>query len=313
MEEILVKGTRCRWIFLIVTKIVLVVVCTIILEIKKRFYIMKRINAAMVMLPIIGVGIISLMADIFADYYKTGGKVNNILILMSLFCVMFIICFYLLKYTILEYEQRVQNELMQKQIQNQRKLFIQQYENVRKVRKVQHDLKHKLIVVKHLLLEKEIESAENYLGNFLSELEEVGHTNYDENIWKNLLLLKQEKAKKLGINWETDIKENGLKKVDSVDMCVILGNLLDNAIEAQERINGDRKISIIIRERDHMIYLKTENYIDEILNDGNKVSSKQDKELHGFGLLCVKEITEKYGGIFKIENDRLYYTVEVII
>lgn len=312
-EEIFMKNTKYRFIFLIVTKIVLVSICIVILKCKEKFNILKRVNAMIVMLPIVVVGIISLVVDIFVDYYKSGGQANNILILMFLFCGMFFICFYLLKYTVLEYEQRIQNELMKRQIQNQRELFIQQYENIRKVRRVQHDLKHKLVVVMHLLQEGKTERAKTYLGNFLAELESVGHINYDENIWKNLLLLKQEKTKELSVEWEIDIEEQGLKKIDPIDMCVILGNLLDNAIEAEERIVGDRKILVVIRERDNMIYLKIENCIEMLPSGRDRESTKWDKELHGFGIKCVKEIIEKYGGLFKIDNNRGYYMVEIII
>ena len=312
-EEIFMKNTKWRFILLIVTKIELVTICIVVLKCREKFRVLKRVNAMIVMLPVIGVGIISLVVDIFVDYYNSGGQANNILMLMLLFCILFLMCFYLLKYTVLEYEQRIQNELMQRQIQNQRELFVQQYENIRKVRKVQHDLKHKLVVVMHLLQEEKTEKAKTYLGNFLAELESVGQVNYDENIWKNLLLLKQEKAKALSVEWEIEIEEQGLKKVDPIDMCVILGNLLDNAIEAEERIAGDRKILVVIREKDNMIYLKIENCIELLPGGRNRESTKSDKELHGFGIMCVKEIIEKYGGLFKIDNNRGYYMVEIIM
>lgn len=93
-------------------------------------------------------------------------------------------------------------------------------------------------------------------------------------------------------------------------MCILLGNLLDNAIEAEEKLEGMREINLCIRE-EKMIYIKIKNRIgpDEVGNTTR--TTKENEEFHGFGLQSVNEIVDKYNGIIQIEKCSNYFEVEI--
>lgn len=84
------------------------------------------------------------------------------------------------------------------------------------------------------------------------------------------------------------------------DLCSVLSNLLENAIEAckKNKVEKNKSIDLIIRKINKMIFIKIENPIEikPILKEESFLTSKQEKDLHGWGLKSVQSVVEKYGG-----------------
>ncbi len=97
--------------------------------------------------------------------------------------------------------------------------------------------------------------------------------------------------------------------IGKADMCALFGNIIENAIEAADKVTDKEKrtVSLNIRPIAGQISVCAENYFNEelLIKDGMPVSQKQRKGFHGFGLKSIKYITEKYGGFFsyKAEGD----------
>ena len=102
-----------------------------------------------------------------------------------------------------------------------------------------------------------------------------------------------------------------------MDLCAIMANLLDNAIEASiGLVNTDeRKIGLAILIVHSMIIIKVKNACDKVsveqILNGNLKTTKEEKKSHGYGLKIIQSLTEKYGGSFekKRENDIFLATV----
>lgn len=102
--------------------------------------------------------------------------------------------------------------------------------------------------------------------------------------------------------------------VSAEDLYVLLSNALDNAIEAEKKEEpSHRNIYLQAYQNQNFVVLKIENYFSKklILNDGLPVTSKTDKNEHGFGISSIKQIAEKYGGFLNIsvEENRFLLTV----
>ena len=82
--------------------------------------------------------------------------------------------------------------------------------------------------------------------------------------------------------------------MSDVDLNILLGNLFDNAIEACERRNGIREISLTIKRRGAYLVIIMENTAGE--NVSFAETAKPDKVNHGYGLSSMDEIAERYGG-----------------
>ena len=106
--------------------------------------------------------------------------------------------------------------------------------------------------------------------------------------------------------------------VDTADLCIILGNLLDNAIEAAEKCEKEKRIRLKILYGNRNIRIEIANTFDgEIhrMENGMYMTSKKDAKRHGIGLQSVQKSIDKYKG--KLETDRSaegdYFIVRVLL
>ena len=100
------------------------------------------------------------------------------------------------------------------------------------------------------------------------------------------------------------------------ETCSLLGNLLDNAVEACKRLddNIDKWITIKIESQKHLLFLVIENAVCElpIKKNGRPVSIKQDKMRHGYGLKSVERIVNKHEGMITYQSQDKAFQVKLL-
>jgi len=98
-----------------------------------------------------------------------------------------------------------------------------------------------------------------------------------------------------------------------VDMTVVLGNLLDNAIRAVKE--ADRKeLKINLKYKKGRLILQIENSYKNIAKSQGKLqTTKKEKQGHGIGLDSVREVSERYNGIIQIDYENNLFIVVVIL
>ncbi len=102
--------------------------------------------------------------------------------------------------------------------------------------------------------------------------------------------------------------------VSDVDLCVIIGNLLDNAVEENRKLPPeDRFIRVYIGKKNTQLYLAITNAAGKKQSrQGGLFSSSKGRE-HGFGLSRVKSTVAKYGGLFSADSEDGGFTAEILI
>ena len=101
------------------------------------------------------------------------------------------------------------------------------------------------------------------------------------------------------------------------DLCTILGNALDNGIEANEKIENENRRNIKVNINSYKDYLLIEisnpalfNPIDE---EGKLKTTKKDRENHGFGMKGIKSVVEKYNGILNYEYSKGEFILSIML
>ena len=111
--------------------------------------------------------------------------------------------------------------------------------------------------------------------------------------------------------------EEKLTHLDTLDIYSLFGNALDNAIESVicEPEESKRIISMRIGPRNEFLCIHIENYVrrEVKLSGGLPVTSKADKSYHGFGVLSIKRIVEKYHGSMSIRSDGNLFRLDILI
>lgn len=177
-----------------------------------------------------------------------------------------------------------------------------------------HDLKHQLDVL--LTMEDDAKRAE-YLKEVQHSLKVRQSQNKTGNeVMDTVLTSKCLDCVNADITF-TVVADGALLSFMSVmDLCSVLGNSIDNAIESVSKIEDREKRVIqlaLFSQKDIVVYRITNYYEQAPVYVNNQiVTAKNDRSNHGYGLKSIKYITEKYGGNMKIDTEDNWFTICLI-
>lgn len=176
-----------------------------------------------------------------------------------------------------------------------------------------HDYHNHMQVMKAQLSMGNIEGMEAYLDELEQELDRVDTLVKSGNLMADAILnSKLTLARRHGILVNCKAKLPERLPVEDVDLCVILGNLLDNAIEACSRVEeGKRFLRIYMTLNKNQFYLSVQNSANEEpdFNERNYISKKRGN--HGLGMKRVKAAVDKYQGYLNLANEPGIFAAEV--
>ncbi len=201
----------------------------------------------------------------------------------------------------------------------QRQLLANQYEEVKDIylqmRGWRHDYHNHLQSMKAYLATDETAALSNYLNELEKDLDSVDRLVNSGNMMVDAILnSKLSLAKKHAIDLDVTVKVLPVLSIGDVDLCVILGNLLDNAIESCEKIPvEDRFIRLYMETRGEQFYLSIQNAAKEELgfDERHYISTKRGH--HGLGMKRVSLLVEKYDGFLNLQNEPGIFATEVSI
>lgn len=255
-------------------------------------------------------GIACLLMVIEFSYYNISTyKVSSFyLIIVSIL----ILASYIVFYSVFESyvrKRNVEQEAMKIQFYNQGQYDYYaalEEENVN-VRKMYHDLKNHLLAIQGLSNEQS-GSSEAYLQRCLEAVK-----GYDEfydtgNQLADIIFYEKCNAAKVNnIKTKIMIQKNSLNDIDMLDLCAILTNSFDNAMEACRQCSGERYIQVkTIKNEAAIIITVKNNYENEpVLNEkGELITSKKNKAKHGIGMQSLRMAASKYNGNVEISIDK---------
>lgn len=153
------------------------------------------------------------------------------------------------------------------------------------------------------------ETIQGFIRESYENLQETRIEKYCENTIANtVLVMKKEVARKKQIDMRVGASFPENSNMERIDICSVLCNLLDNAIEACERISNDaipKNIEVKIKEAAGYVVIKVENSKEGMLTKhaGRILTSKKNKKIHGYGLKLIQEIAKKYHGKVEITEE----------
>ncbi len=237
------------------------------------------------------------MVGMVAGVWEKRG-VSNGFSLLVLTILFFIAIIFYLKYKLIKKENEI---LIMREL-----MMAEKYKEVIKNNQLIHDMKNHFIVLKNYKKEEKIEKIYNYVDEISEELLDTNMKVWTGQDMIDLILnQKKDKAEREGIKFQIIVVSfSGIRLTDS-EIISVFGNLLDNAIEACMKIkNGHKWIDIKLESQNEMLYIEVKNSIDEVplQKNGIYVTMKNSKIRHGWGLINVRKIVERYSGIFSCQT-----------
>lgn len=325
-------GTSERNFLLTVNKIILVGYIYVVIRIKKRFWNAAdfKTRAGVLFLPIFALVMFCLTLQQVLHNYKAEANTGiYVIFLGGIFTFTVVIVILFIRDLAAEKKMR-ETKLLLKLYEMQRSSLKNEIRHYERIRKIQHDIKNQLLGIRYFLKNGELEKASDYVDELLNDLlfgkneEQVNLSEYtmpqtaesfSGSLWESLIEMKLLEADRKGIMTDKKIMAVSSLDIDPVDLCTILGNLLDNAIEAEERNDSRRELSIEIQGYTSFFCIFVKNWVDEgRRNEVQKlISYKEDSELHGIGLHNVRDAVGKYKGKFEMGIEDGYFCTKIIL
>ena len=185
------------------------------------------------------------------------------------------------------------------------------------LRALKHDWINHLSALKELAFVEETEKLTQYIYHLEQEIVESNHSVHSGNIVIDSILNdKQRTAEQKKIQLHINVALPKDLEIDAFDYTVVLGNLLDNAIQASDLLMPEKRwIELEIKYDVGMviIYVKN-NYNGKVKYDNGVLkTTKHQSEQHGFGMQNIKKIVEKNEGFIKIKYDESVFEVTVML
>lgn len=242
---------------------------------------------------------------------------NYILIIVESFFILFIntIIFYLYDSIIKSYEEKNKRDILERQLQsymNQLEVIEQSQERIKSLK---HDMKHHLLFLGDMAKKNNsneiIEYLEEMQGVIINPEEYVNSGNDGIDTILNYMISK---ARELTTNVNINVHIPEGITLSQFDINIILGNLLQNAIQALEK-SEHRELDISIEYKSGILYISIGNTYTALTERvKNRLSiSKNNDDIHGIGLSNVRKIVDKYNGMMQIKDSKNYFTVNVML
>lgn len=181
--------------------------------------------------------------------------------------------------------------------------------------KLFHDLNNHLNVLYQLLNSGDMEDAKEYIKEIskpILSLSKIVWTGVD--VVDVVINSKLQKMNELKIASQINVEFPKNSNIHLNDLCTILSNLLDNSIEAANRLNENKYIALTMRRVNYFLFIKVENSCNPMKEfDVVPSTTKENKTFHGWGLQSVGDIVEKYNGTLECTNDELKFIVKIML
>lgn len=258
----------------------------------------ERIFSTIIILLYLGI----LLLGVYYDGFIAGGIAALIFVLLE----------YLL--------QRIMKREEDKTIIYQNKLMKQQMDEIENIymtmRGWRHDYHNHLQSLKGYLSLNKVDQMKNYLNELETDLDSIDTLYHSGNLQLDSILnAKLAIAEKGQIRIHCDASIPPQLHVSDLDLCVILGNLLDNAIESCRKIKNpdERFIRVYIGILKKQLYISITNATSETVKQRTDHYFTTKRGDHGHGLKRVDQVVKKYDGYLNRQNEPGVFATEMIL
>ena len=213
-----------------------------------------------------------------------------------------------------ETELALENEIIGQLLASEQKKQKMTAENIEIINRKCHDLRHQIEGLRRMQSEEErnayLEQVESAVLFYESAVR-TGNETLDL-----ILMEKQLYCKEHGITLTGVCDGTSLKMLDTMDLYALFGNALENAIESVgTEAPENRIISFRAGQRDGFLSIHFENYLGHPLTmrDGLPQTSKNDQNYHGYGMLSIRHIVQKYRGTMSIRTDQDLFRLDILL
>lgn len=194
-----------------------------------------------------------------------------------------------------------------------------QYDNLRtaiaETREARHDMRHHFNVLQNLARQKKWESLKKYLSDVQDSIPDAGLNLCDNTAADSVASHYGLLCRKQGIPFSFELDLPCELPVEEIDLCLVLSNLLENALEASQRTAPSRrqiKVQAYLRSG-HMVLLTVENTFDGEVREKEGIFQSSKRMGEGIGIQSVRRIADKNGGYSHFSHEDGIFCANVML
>jgi len=192
-------------------------------------------------------------------------------------------------------------------------------DSVENIKTIRHDMKFHLAAAMDFTAKGKADEATAYLGGLLGDIEKNEiYSNTNNIAFDSIINFKLNDVKQKNIKLDIRILIPPVLNIEVADIVTILGNLLDNAIDAVAKVD-EKVIKLDIEYSKESLFIQVENTFDgevkHVKNDGvdKIIATRKDKDYHGYGLKNIRKSVDKYHGHVDISHEDNVFSVGVLL
>jgi sensor histidine kinase YesM len=260
---------------------------------------------------LIPVSSIIIVVTAFLSKYSPAATIINVSLLLGIN----VLVFYLYDVLIQYYDDKYEKDLLKRQISayaNQFEIIKTSENNIKMLR---HDMKNHISTMRNMLLNDKKTELLHYIDrtydhiDIKKEYARSGNADVD-----SIINYKIAEAEKVGAVIDIAVNLPDKINIEPFDLNVILGNLIDNAVDAlQKSERKDLKIEIDLDRT--VLYISVANsHCGEVsFKDGKFMTTKKDKQNHGIGLSSIRNVLKKYNGTINVDYNSSTFEVNILL
>lgn len=245
-------------------------------------------------------------------------NISDLVYVLSLICVVSLnfLVIYLYDSISKLFNERIETEIAKQETEYYHKQAELIQENSQEVKQLRHDMKNYTIALSALIKNNENEKALKYMSSVSGILEPTKiYCNTGILSVDSIVNYKFTRAEEIGISVDSEITIPNNLNLNSNDLVAILGNLLDNAIEASSKAENKYIKFRASYDRGTVLIVLTNSYNGELNFEGQsyKTTKEDNKAIHGIGLKSIKSAVQKYNGEIKVTHTDTEFSVRLLL
>lgn len=295
-------------------KIGTIIILLMILVLKrKKNYTLKLTQPSIIILGIESIIISSFLTAVTWENQKL--KQDTLYLLASLSGASILLVFLYLIVASARNVSSEKNEMQMRYIEGLEKYYEELEKNELFMRKIRHDMNNHFQILSNLMANDKIDEVKRYLEQYqdgismkIKKLPDIGMPSINA-----IIVQKMNEYPDIKIEYKGAVKEEG--KINEYDLCTVLVNLLDNALEYSSQ-HGFKQIKLGMYQDSNCVLLSVENEVEKGTGiEHLRHTTKKDKENHGLGIDNVRDVADKYKGSldYSVMGDRLSAVVKLYL
>lgn len=297
----------------------------VIVEALKHFFGNEKIkelprsyNMILVLIPL------GSMFVVYTSFFMSANSQKSFSVLWSFASLVIMLFINILIFTIYlklseDMELREKNVVCKQEIDLYNRHIEEKENSMLEFRKAKHDLKNQLIFLLERCEKKVYKEVELFLEQLIEKapFDSLTISKTDNSVVDALVNYKYTIAKRFGIEFIVKLEIPMILPFENADMCIVLGNALDNAMEANIRADIEKRyVKLNMRmDMNNLVIVIENSFNGQISKDkkGKILTIKTNKINHGFGLDSIQKVVNKYHGFMRTSYTETVFTIEILL